>query len=141
MKPLEIVQKFREILLSASDEVELKEQEVEDLEVVSEELQEEVKEEAKEETEAKEEVEAMEQVSMEDFNKLKAEVASLKAMVSKSMESKEEEMEVPSELEAEKLSAEPIVHTPEEKTELKLNLFSQQREESMLERIFSKINK
>ena len=44
MKPLEIVQKFREILLSASDEVELKEQEVEDLEVVSEELQEEVKE-------------------------------------------------------------------------------------------------
>jgi hypothetical protein len=65
----------------------------------------------------------------------------------------EEEVEVPSELQKEvkeevkeeikeELSAEPIVHTPEvEVSEKKTILFSQNREETILDRIFNQINK
>ena len=134
MKPSEIVAKFREVLLSASDEVELQE------------------------TEVKEEVEMMpeeapkaESVSKEDLEKLKAEIAELKGMVEKiaNSDKMEEEVEVPAELESEvkeevkeELSAEPIVHTPEaEVSEKETILFSQNRQETMLDRIFNQINK
>jgi hypothetical protein len=134
MKPSEIVAKFKEVLLSASDEVELQEPEV------------------KEEVEMMpEEAPKAESVSKEDFDKLKAEFASLKGMVEKmaNTDKMEEEVEVPAELESEvkkevkeELSAEPIVHTPEvEVSEKKTILFSQNREETTLERIFNQINK
>jgi len=134
MKPSEIVAKFKEVLLSASDEVELQEPEV------------------KEEVEMMpEEAPKAESVSKEDFDKLKAEFASLKGMVEKmaNTDKMEEEVEVPAELEKEvkeevkeELSAEPIVHTPEaEVSEKKTILFSQNRQETMLDRIFNQINK
>ena len=96
-----------------------------------------------------------ESVPMEDFNSLKAEVAKLKGMVEKMANSDkmEEEKDVPAELEKEvkeevkkevkeELSAEPIVHTPEvEVSEKKTILFSQNRQETMLDRIFNQINK
>lgn len=130
MKPSEIVAKFKEVLLSASDEVELQEPEV------------------KEEVEMMpEEAPKAESVSKEDFDKLKAEFASLKGMVEKmaNTDKMEEEVEVPAELKEEvkeELSAEPIVHTPEvEVSEKKTILFSQNREETMLDRIFNQINK
>jgi hypothetical protein len=124
MKASEIVAKFKEVLLSASDEVEMKEDEVK-----------------------------AESVSMEDFNALKADFAKLKGMVEKmaNVDMEEKVEEVPSELESnkevkeevkEKLSAEPIIHTPEiEIQEKKMNLFSQNRAETTLERIFNQINK
>jgi len=133
MKPSEIVAKFKEVLLSASDEVELQESEV------------------KEEVEMMPEEPKAESVSKEDFDKLKAEFASLKGMVEKmaNTDKMEEEVEVPAELEKEvkeevkeELSAEPIVHTPEaEVSEKKTILFSQNRQETMLDRIFNQINK
>jgi len=134
MKPSEIVAKFKEVLLSASDEVELQEPDL------------------KEEVEMMpEEAPKAESVSKEDFDKLKAEFASLKGMVEKmaNTDKMEEEVEVPAELEKEvkeevkeELSVEPIVHTPEvEVSEKKTILFSQNREETMLDRIFNQINK
>lgn len=141
MKASEIVAKFKEVLLSTEEEVETQEVAMEEeVEMMPEEMP------------------KAESVSMEDFNKLKAEVAELKGMIEKSLNSEEvkEEVEVPAELEEEvkeelkeevkeevkeELSAEPIVHTPEEiVVEKKMNLFSQDRQETRLERIFSKIN-
>jgi len=143
MKPSEIVAKFKEVLLSASDEVELQETKEEEVDA---------KHYGKPHDEMEEEKEEMaESVSMEDFNNLKAEVSQLKGMVEKmaNTDKMEEEVEVPAELEKEvkeevkeELSAEPIVHTPEvEVSEKKKILFSQNREETTLERIFNQINK
>ena len=146
MKPSEIVAKFKEVLLSASDEVELQETKEEEVE-------------AKHYGEPHDEVggeeKMAESVPMEDFNKLKAEVSKLKGMVEKmaNTDKMEEDVEVPAELQEEvkeevkedvkeELSAEPIIHTPEVKvSEKETILFSQNRQETMLDRIFNQINK
>lgn len=129
MKPSEIVAKLKEVLLSASDEVEMQE--------------------TKEEVNTEKE-QLMDFVPMDDFNKLKAEVAQIKGMMEKmsSSDYMEKEEEVPSELKEEvkeelkeEVPTEPIVHTPEEKVEEKVEVFfSQNRKETLQDRIFNRIN-
>lgn len=137
MKPSEIVAKLKEVLLSASDEVEMQE--------------------TKEEVNTEKE-QLMDFVPMDDFNRLKAEVAQIKGMMEKmsSSDYMEKEEEVPSELKEEvkeevkeelkeevkeEVRTEPIVHTPEEKVEEKVEVFfSQNRKETLQDRIFNRIN-
>ena len=145
MKPSEIVAKLKEVLLSASNEVEMQE--------------------PKEEVNTEKE-QMMDFVPMDDFNKLKAEVAQMKGMMEKmsSSDYMEKEEEVPSELKEEvkeevkaelkeevkeelkeelkeEVPTEPIIHTPEEKVEEKVEVFfSQNRKETLQDRIFNRIN-
>lgn len=141
MKATDIVKKFKEVLLSADESINEVELEEVDAEVNLEEKEEEL---VPEKQEAREEIYAT-----------KEEVAELRTMLEDIMDriSEKDDMEkdVPSELEEikeelkeevkEELSAEPIVHTPEEVVvKKKMNLFSQDRQETRLERIFSKIN-
>ncbi len=68
--------------------------------------------------------------SKEDVDALKAEIENLKTELAsmKNVEVKEVE-----------LSAQPLTHNPDAKTEVKLNLYSQSREMSTLDRVMNKI--
>ena len=154
MKATDIVEKFKKILLSETEE------KVEDLEVQedvvlaehdSEEMPEEVVEEVKEDE--KEELYA----TKEELSKA---VAELKAMYESLMESKDlnESPEVPEELSSEEtkevqeeqkeeLSAqepevEPIAHSPESNVENKnIHLYSQNRSMTLMDKVINKISK
>ena len=155
MKATDIVEKFKKILLSETEE------KVEDIEVQedvvlaendSEEMPKEVIEEVKEDK--KEEMYA----TKEELSKA---VAELKAMYDSLMESKDlkESPEVPEELSSEEtkeevqeeqkeeLSAqepevEPIAHSPESNVENKnIHLYSQNRSMTLMDKVINKISK
>lgn len=141
MKPSEIVAKFKEVLLSSEDVIsEVVEQEVE--------LQEDVEGNHYGEPHDMEEKEEklMDSPSKEEFDKLKSDFSELKGMVEKMMGEKKmeekKELEVPEELNKEELSADPIVHSPEETVESNpLSLFAQNRQQTTLDRIFNQLSK
>lgn len=154
MKATDIVEKFKKILLSETEE-KVEEIEVQEDVVLAEddskEIPEEVIEEVKDE---KEELYA----TKEELSKA---VAELKAMYESLMESKDlkESPEVPEELSSEEtkeevqeeqkeeLSAqepevEPIAHSPESNVENKnVHLYSQKRSATLMDRVLNKISK
>jgi predicted phage tail protein len=154
MKATDIVEKFKKILLSETEEkveeIEVQEDVVlaeHDSEEMPEEIIEEVKEDEKEELYA----------TKEELSKA---VAELKAMYESLMESKDlkESPEVPEELSSEEtkevqeeqkeeLSAqepevEPIAHSPESNVENKnIHLYSQNRAMTIMDKVINKISK
>jgi hypothetical protein len=68
--------------------------------------------------------------SQEEVDALKAEIETLKTELAKQVEVVEEKVE---------LSTQPLTHNPEAKSEVKLNLYSQSRTESTLDRVMRKI--
>ena len=68
--------------------------------------------------------------SQEEVDALKAEIETLKTELAKQVEVVEEKVE---------LATQPLTHNPEAKPEVKLNLYSQSRTESTLDRVMRKI--
>lgn len=154
MKANEIVERFKNILLSNEAEVEATEVKEEAAPKVEEqvELSEDVKNievEASEELESSEEVEAgyddkMEEdddmdkyATKEDLAKAMAEV---KGMIEELTAQKQEELEVPTELSNQEPAVEPLSHSPEAEVSKKpTHLFAQNRSKSTLDRVMSKI--
>jgi hypothetical protein len=68
--------------------------------------------------------------SKEEVDALKAEIETLKTELAKQVNVIEEKVE---------LTAQPLTHNPDAKTEVKLNLYSQNREMSTLDRVMNKI--
>ena len=156
MKANEIVERFKNVLLSTETKEETAEEQtpvVEDQVELSEEAKdiqvdaaEEVKE--TEEVEMTEELEETEEVmeeedkmdmyvTKEDFAKAMAEV---KGMIEELTSQKEEELEVPTELSNQEPAVEPLSHSPEAEVSKKpTHLFAQNRSKSTLDRVMSKI--
>lgn len=153
MKATEIVEKLKEVLLGS--------QEVENQEVAQEALSaaEEVVEKADEAPEGEEvvlsegdqleeeqAVEAEEEateasyVTKEEFAELKAMVESLMGEIKSTSE--KYNSEVPKEeLAAVENEVEPMVHTPEAKPEVEMNLFAQRRTQTTLDRVLNNMSK
>ncbi len=153
MKATEIVEKLKEVLLGS--------QEIEDQEVAQEELSaaEEVVEkvdetpegeevvlsegdqlEEEQAVEAEEEATEASYVTKEEFAELKAMVESLVDEVKASSE--KYNSEVPKEeLAAVESEVEPMVHSPETKPEVEMNLFAQRRTQTTLDRVLSNMSK
>lgn len=152
MKATEIVEKLKEVLLG-SQEVEIQEEIKEELSA-AEEVVEKVEESPKEEevvlsedeqleqdqtVEAEEEATEASYVTKEEFAELKAMVESLMGEVKSTVEKYNE---VPKEeLSSVDVDAEPMVHTPEVKPEVQMNLYAQNRPQTTLDRVLSNINK
>lgn len=158
MKANEIVERFKNVLLSTETKEEVAEEQtpvVEEQVELSEEAKdiqvdaaEEVKEteevemtEKLEETEEVEEEEEMEEedkyATKEDLAKAMAEV---KGMIEELTAQKEEELEVPTELSNQEPAVEPLSHSPEAEVSKKpTHLFAQNRSKSTLDRVMSKI--
>jgi hypothetical protein len=156
MKANEIVERFKNVLLSTETKEETAEEQtpvVEDQVELSEEAKdiqvdaaEEVKE--TEEVEMTEELEETEEVmeeedkmdmyvTKEDLAKAMAEV---KGMIEELTAQKEEELEVPTELSNQEPAVEPLSHSPEAEVSKKpTHLFAQNRSKSTLDRVMSKI--
>ena len=159
MKANEIVERFKNVLLSTEtkeenaeeqapvveDQVELSE-EAKDIKVdAAEEVKEteevEMTEELEETEEVEEEVEEEDKTDMyvtkEDLAKAMAEV---KGMIEELTAQKEEELEVPTELSNQEPAVEPLSHSPEAEVSKKpTHLFAQNRSKSTLDRVMSKI--
>jgi len=167
MNAKDIVEKFRNVLLSEegdskapemeikseASEIEVKEQEV----VLSEEVKE--VENTESETELSEEVEAsyddkkkleedeiIEEVKEDPMSKyatkedLEKAMAEMKAMVD-SLKMQEDMPEVPEQLSSQEPAVEPIAHDPESSVEKKsLNLYAQNRTKTLMDRVLSKIS-
>ena len=153
MKATEIVEKLKEVLLGS--------QEIEDQEVAQEELSatEEVAEkvdespegeevvlsegdqlEEEQAVEAEEEATEASYVSKEEFAELKAMVESLMGEIKSTSE--KYNSEVPKEeLAAVENEVEPMVHTPEAKPEVEMNLFAQRRTQTTLDRVLNNMSK
>jgi len=153
MKATEIVEKLKEVLLGS--------QEIEDQEVAQEELSaaEEVVEkvdetpegeevvlsegdqlEEEQAVEAEEEATEASYVTKEEFAELKAMVESLVDEVKASSE--KYNSEVPKEeLAAVENEVEPMVHSPEVKPEVEMNLFAQRRTQTTLDRVLNNMSK
>jgi len=153
MKATEIVDKLKEVLLGS--------QEIEDQEVAQEELSaaEEVVEkvdetpegeevvlsegdqlEEEQAVEAEEEATEASYVTKEEFAELKAMVESLVDEVKASSE--KYNSEVPKEeLAAVENEVEPMVHSPEVKPEVEMNLFAQKRTQTTLDRVLNNMSK
>ena len=153
MKATEIVEKLKEVLLGS--------QEIEDQEVAQEELSatEEVVEkvdespegeevvlsegdqlEEEQAVEAEEEATESSYVSKEEFAELKAMVESLMGEIKSTSE--KYNSEVPKEeLAAVENEVEPMVHTPEAKPEVEMNLFAQRRTQTTLDRVLNNMSK
>ena len=153
MKATEIVEKLKEVLLGS--------QEIEDQEVTQEELSatEEVVEkvdespegeevvlsegdqlEEEQAVEAEEEATESSYVSKEEFAELKAMVESLMGEIKSTSE--KYNSEVPKEeLAAVENEVEPMVHTPEAKPEVEMNLFAQRRTQTTLDRVLNNMSK
>ena len=153
MKATEIVEKLKEVLLGS--------QEIEDQEVAQEELSaaEEVVEkvdetpegeevvlsegdqlEEEQAVEAEEEATEASYVTKEEFAELKAMVESLVDEVKASSE--KYNSEVPKEeLAAVENEVEPMVHSPEVKPEVEMNLFAQKRTQTTLDRVLNNMSK
>lgn len=152
MKANEIVERFKNILLSTEtkeeetpvveDQVELSE-EAKDIQVdAAEEVKETEEVEMTEELEETEEVteEVMEEedkyATKEDLAKAMAEV---KGMIEE-LTAQKEELEVPTELSNQEPAVEPLSHSPEAEVSKKpTHLFAQNRSKSTLDRVMSKI--
>jgi phage terminase small subunit len=154
MKANEIVERFKNVLLSNEAEVEATEVKEEATPEVEEqvELSEDVKNievEASEELESSEEVEAGYDDKMEeegDMDKyatkedLAKAIAEVKAMVEELSSQKEEELEVPTELSSQEPAVEPIAHNPEAEVSKKpLNLYAQKRAMTTKDIVFNKL--
>ncbi len=153
MKATEIVEKLKEVLLGS--------QEIEDQEVAQEELSaaEEVVEkvdespegeevvlsegdqlEEEQAVEAEEEATEASYVTKEEFAELKAMVESLMGEIKSTSE--KYNSEVPKEeLAAVENEVEPMVHTPEAKPEVEMNLFAQRRTQTTLDRVLNNMSK
>lgn len=145
MKATEIVEKLKEVLLGANEVSE--EQLSEEAPIVEESTEEAPQEEVNlneedqpVEAEATEEVEANKEmyVTKEEFAELKSMVE--KMMVDMTAQGEKMNDEVPKEeLSAVEEVVEPMVHTPEEKTEARTNLYSQKRTHDTSDSVFAKI--
>lgn len=153
MKATEIVEKLKEVLLGS--------QEIEDQEVAQEELSatEEVVEkvdespegeevvlsegdqlEEEQAVEAEEEATEASYVTKEEFSELKAMVESLMGEIKSTSE--KYNSEVPKEeLAAVEAEVEPMVHSPEAKPEVEMNLFAQRRTQTTLDRVLNNMSK
>lgn len=157
MKANEIVERFKNVLLSTETKEEVAEEQapvVEDQVELSEEAKdiqvdaaEEVKEtEEVEMTEELEETEEVEEEEMEEEDKyatkedLAKAMAEVKGMIEELTAQKEEELEVPTELSNQEPAVEPLSHSPEAEVSKKpTHLFAQNRSKSTLDRVMSKI--
>ena len=157
MKANEIVERFKNVLLSTETKEETAEEQtpvVEDQVELSEEAKdiqvdaaEEVKEtEEVEMTEELEENEEVEEEVMEEEDKyatkedLAKAMAEVKGMIEELTAQKEEELEVPTELSNQEPAVEPLSHSPEAEVSKKpTHLFAQNRSKSTLDRVMSKI--
>ncbi len=157
MKANEIVERFKNVLLSTETKEEVAEEQspvVEDQVELSEEAKdiqvdaaEEVKEtEEVEMTEELEETEEVEEEVMEEEDKyvtkedLAKAMAEVKGMIEELTAQKEEELEVPTELSNQEPAVEPLSHSPEAEVSKKpTHLFAQNRSKSTLDRVMSKI--
>jgi hypothetical protein len=157
MKANEIVERFKNVLLSTETKEETAEEQapvVEDQVELSEEAKdiqvdaaEEVKEtEEVEMTEDIEETEEVEEEVMEEEDKyvtkedLAKAMAEVKGMIEELTAQKEEELEVPTELSNQEPAVEPLSHSPEAEVSKKpTHLFAQNRSKSTLDRVMSKI--
>lgn len=157
MKANEIVERFKNVLLSTETKEEVAEEQapvVEDQVELSEEAKdiqvdaaEEVKEtEEVEMTEELEETEEVEKEEMEEEDKyatkedLAKAMAEVKGMIEELTAQKEEELEVPTELSNQEPAVEPLSHSPEAEVSKKpTHLFAQNRSKSTLDRVMSKI--
>jgi hypothetical protein len=152
MKATDIVDKFKKILLSETEEV--KEIEVqEEVQLAEEEVIEEVKDEVSDEI-------PVEEVEKEDLYATKEElskaIAEVKAMYDQLMESmsNEKSPEVPEELSSEEVSeesevelssqeseVEPIAHSPESNVEKNnVHLYGQNRPQTIMDKVLNKIS-
>lgn len=149
MKANEIVERFKNVLLSNEVEVEVSEVKEEAAPEVEEqvELSEDVKnievEASEEEVEAgyddkmEEEGDMDKYATKEDLAKAMAEV---KGMIEELTAQKQEELEVPTELSNQEPAVEPLSHSPEAEVSKKpTHLFAQNRSKSTLDRVMSKI--
>ena len=141
MKATDIVDKFKKILLSETEE------KVEEVKLAEEEI-EEVKDEVSEE-DAKEEEEVKEEEMYATKEELSKAIAEMKAMYDQLMESmsNEKSPEVPEELKEEvELSSqesetEPIAHSPESNVEKKnVHLYGNKGPETIMDRVLNKIS-
>lgn len=160
MKANEIVERFKNVLLSTETKEENAEEQapvVEDQVELSEEAKdikvdaaEEVKEtEEVEMTEELEETEEVEEEVVEEEDKtdmyvtkedLAKAMAEVKGMIEELTAQKEEELEVPTELSNQEPAVEPLSHSPEAEVSKKpTHLFAQNRSKSTLDRVMSKI--
>jgi len=167
MKASEIVEKFKNVLLSEeviskapemeakneTSEIEVKEQEV----VLSEEIKE--VEAVESETELSDEVEAsyddkkkleedeiIEEVKEDPMDKyatkedLEKAMAEMKALI-ENLKGEAEMNEVPEQLSSQEPAVEPIAHDPESSVEKKsLNLYAQKRPQTIMDRVLNKIS-
>ena len=152
MKATDIVDKFKKILLSETEE-KVEEIEVqEEVQLAEEEVIEEVKDEVSDEI-------PVEEVEKEDLYATKEElskaIAEVKAMYDQLMESMSDEKspEVPQELKSEEVSesevelssqeseVEPIAHSPESDVEKNnVHLYGQNRPQTIMDRVLNKIS-
>lgn len=149
MKANEIVERFKNVLLSNEVEVEVSEVKEEAAPEVEEqvELSEDVKnievEASEEEVEAgyddkmEEEGDMDKYATKEDLAKAMAEV---RGMIEELTAQKEEELEVPTELASQEPAVEPIAHSPEAEVSKKpLNLYAQKRAMTTKDIVFNKL--
>jgi hypothetical protein len=149
MKANEIVERFKNVLLSNEVEVEVSEVKEEAAPEVEEqvELSEDVKnievEASEEEVEAgyddkmEEEGDMDKYATKEDLAKAMAEV---RGMIEELAAQKEEELEVPTELANQEPAVEPIAHSPEAEVSKKpLNLYAQKRAMTTKDIVFNKL--
>jgi hypothetical protein len=149
MKANEIVERFKNVLLSNEVEVEAPEVKEEAAPEVEEqvELSEDVKnievEASEEEVEAgyddkmEEEGDMDKYATKEDLAKAMAEV---RGMIEELTAQKEEELEVPTELASQEPAVEPIAHSPEAEVSKKpLNLYAQKRAMTTKDIVFNKL--
>ena len=155
MKANEIVERFKNILLSNEAEAEqAPEVQEEEAPAVEEQVElsgdvENIEVEASEEVKSEEEVEAgyedkmMEDGDMDKYatkEDLAKAIAEVKAMVEELSSQKEEELEVPTELSSQEPALEPIAHNPESEVSKKpLNLYAQKRPMTTRDIVFNKL--
>lgn len=154
MKANEIVERFKNILLSNEFEAEAPEVQEEAAPEVEEQVElsenaEDIQVDAAEEVESEEAVEAGYEDKMEeegDMDKyatkedLAKAIAQVKGMIEELTTQKEEELEVPTELASQEPAVEPIAHSPEAEVSKKpLNLYAQKRAMTTKDIVFNKL--
>lgn len=149
MKANEIVERFKNVLLSNEVEVEVSEVKEEAAPEVEEqvELSEDVKnievEASEEEVEAGYDDKMEEEGDMDKYatkEDLAKAIAEVRAMVEELSSQKGEELEVPTELSSQEPAVEPIAHSPEAEVSKKpLNLYAQKRAMTTKDIVFNKL--
>ena len=151
MKATDIVDKFKKILLSETEEV--KEIEVQEDVQLAEEVIEEVKDEVSDEIPVEEIEEENLYATKEELSKAIAEVKAMYDQLMESMSDKKSP-EVPEELSSEEVSeesevelssqepeVEPIAHSPESNVEKNnIHLYGQNRPQTIMDRVLNKIS-